>query len=352
MGTIRVGIIGLGANCRLQHVAGLRACPQVEILGVVNRREESTRKAAAEYSIPKTYSRWEELVDDAEIDAVVIGTWPYLHCPITLAALESGKHVLTEARMACNSEESHQMLEASQRHPELVAQIVPSPMGFTGLRTVRRMLAEGYIGRLREVVVLSVSDGLADATAPLHWRQSAEYSGLNMLSLGIVHEATTRWIPQPTRVMAQTQAFVTHRKDGEEDGTVAVGTPDSVQVLTELPDGARGLYHVSGALYFGPGEQVHLYGDEGSIKYQMSPQDQIWAAKRGDAELQRVDVPPEESYGWRVEQEFIEAIRGQGEIELTDFATGVCYMEFTEAVVRSAQTGQAVDLPLSRGGTN
>ena len=48
--------------------------------------------------------------------------------------------------------------------------------------------------------------------------------------------------------------------------------------------------------------------------------------KRGDAELQRVDVPCEEAYGWRVEQEFIEAIRGQGEIELTDFATGVCYM--------------------------
>ena len=160
--------------------------------------------------------------------------------------------MLTEARMACNAEESHQMLEASQRHPELVAQIVPSPMGFTGMRTVRRMLSEGYIGRLREVVVLSVSDGLADATAPLHWRQSAEYSGLNMLSLGIVHEATTRWIPQPTRVMAQTQAFITHRKNGEEDGTVAVGTPDSVQVLTELPGRRTGIVSREWGIVFWP----------------------------------------------------------------------------------------------------
>ena len=91
---------------------------------------------------------------------------------------------------------------------------------------------------------------------------------------------------------------------------------------------------------------MHLYGDDGTIKYQLSPQDRLWAAKRGDAELQPVDIPPDEEYSWRVEQEFIEAIRGQCEIELTSFAAGVRYMEFTEAVVRSAQSGTAVDLPL------
>ena len=107
------------------------------------------------------------------------------------------------------------------------------------------------------------------------------------------------------------------------------------------------MYHVSGAVHFGPGEQMHLYGDEGTIKYQMSPQEQLWAARRGDPQLQLVDVPLEEVYEWRVEKDFIEAIRGQRKIELTDFPKGVRYMEFTEAVARSAQTGSAVDLPLS-----
>ena len=85
METIRIGFVGLGANCRLKHVPGLRACADVEIVGVVNRRPESTAAAAQQYSIPKTYEGWQELVADPEIDAVVIGTWPYLHCPITLA---------------------------------------------------------------------------------------------------------------------------------------------------------------------------------------------------------------------------------------------------------------------------
>ena len=40
MSLIRVGFVGLGGNCRLRHVPGLRACADVEISGVVNRRTE------------------------------------------------------------------------------------------------------------------------------------------------------------------------------------------------------------------------------------------------------------------------------------------------------------------------
>jgi hypothetical protein len=42
---------------------------------------------------------WREIIDDPGIDAVVIGTWPYLHRTLVLEALRAGKHVLTEARL-------------------------------------------------------------------------------------------------------------------------------------------------------------------------------------------------------------------------------------------------------------
>lgn len=42
---------------------------------------------------------WEDIISDPEIDAVVIGTWPYTHHTLVLAALQNNKHVLTEARM-------------------------------------------------------------------------------------------------------------------------------------------------------------------------------------------------------------------------------------------------------------
>ena len=74
MDTVRVSIVGLGNNTRQCHVPGLRRCPGVKIAGVVNRRPESTARAAAELEISQTYETWSQLIDDPEIDAVAIGT--------------------------------------------------------------------------------------------------------------------------------------------------------------------------------------------------------------------------------------------------------------------------------------
>lgn len=344
--TIRVGIVGLGANTRTRHVPGLRACPGVEIVGVCNRSPESTAAAAKEFNIPRTFTRWDDLVVDPTIDAVMIGTWPYLHAPITIAALNAGKHVLTEARMAMNAAEARQMLAASRQRPALVAQIVPSPFGLRCDRVVKEMLADGFLGTLREIVVIGTSDQFADPNLPLHWRQVKRYSGVNMLTLGILHETLSRWAPAPRRVWAHRRTFTGQRVDPATGRSSPVETPDSVRVLTEVDGGACGLYHFSSVTRFGPGSQIHLYGSEGTLKYLLVPQDRLLAGQGGESELREVEIPVDKTGGWRVEAEFIDAIRGRGKVELTDFASGVAYMEFTEAVARSAESGLPVDLPL------
>ena len=342
--TIRVGIVGLGNNTRLRHVPGLRACEGVEIVAVCNRRPESTVAVAREFGIPQTFGSWQELVAAPDIDAVMIGTAPYLHCPITVAALEAGKHVLTEARMAMSADEASRMCEASRRYPNLVTQIVPSPFGLRANRVVKELLASGYIGELREVVVIGTSDSLANPDAPLQWRQMAELSGVNMLSLGILHETLMRWVPAPIRVFAKSHAFTRERLEPATGIVRSVGTPDSVHVLTDLPGGAQGLYHFSGVTRFGPGSHIHLYGSEGTLKYELLPHDRLIGARRGEMDLHEIEVPPEKVSCWRVEAEFIDAIRGRGKIELTDFATGLSYMQFTEAVAQSAKTGNSISL--------
>jgi hypothetical protein len=70
------------------------------------------------------------------------------------------------------------------------------------------------------------------------------------------------------------------------------------------------------------------------------------AAQMKAEELPDIPIPPEKAGGWRVETDFVDAIRGGTKVSLTDFATGVAYMEFTEAVARSAEEGTPVDLPL------
>ena len=346
---VRIGIVGAGANTRSRHIPGFRAIDDVEIIGVVNSSPKSTDRVAAEFEIPRTYFDWQSLIADPDLDAVMIGTWPNLHCEVTLAALEAGKHVLTEARMAGNAAEAHQMLQAAQANPEFVTQIVPSPFGLIFHDYVREMIETGYLGELRELVVIGADDMFWDYSRELHWRQDAEISGFNVLMLGILHESAMRWCPPSTRVFAQTSVFEPQRPSPREAGNVDVTVPDSVQVVTQLEGGARGLYHFSGVELFGPGQQIHLYGSSGTIKLMIAAgaEDKLLIGRAGDPELQELQIPEEKRGGWRVEAEFIGAIRGEETVRLTDFDTGVCYMEFTEAIARSASTNLPVDLPLS-----
>jgi predicted dehydrogenase len=170
-----------------------------------------------------------------------------------------------------------------------------------------------------------------------------------MLTLGIVHETLMRWIPRPVRVFAQVQAFVPERLDPATGMLRQVGTPDSVHALAVLENGTHAIYQISGVARFGTGTHLQLFGSEGTIKYELAPHDRLWAARRGDVELREVDAPAGEALEWRVEAEFIAAIRGEGHIELTDFAAGLGYMEFTEAVARSAVAGRPISMPLDRG---
>ncbi|HEV8067598.1 MAG TPA: Gfo/Idh/MocA family oxidoreductase [Planctomycetaceae bacterium] len=344
---VRIGIVGAGKNTRERHVPGFRSLSDVEISGVANSTAESTARAAKELGIAKSYPSWRELVADPQIDAVCIGTWPNLHCEITCAALAAGKHVLTEARMARNAEEAHRMLQAAHQYPDLVKQIVPSPLGLVQNDHVREMIADGFLGEILEVAVIGANDVFANPEAPLHWRQETQKSGFNVLSLGILHETVLRWAPAPVSVFAEAQTFVRSRPTGDGSGRRAeVTVPDSVQVLTDLENGGRGLYHISGVCRFGPGNQIHLYGSEGTLRYETTPVERLLTGRAGEKQLLEFEVPAEKRGGWRVEAEFIGAIRGYEKVRLTDFATGVKYMEFTEAVARSAASQTRVPLPL------
>jgi predicted dehydrogenase len=102
-----------------------------------------------------------------------------------------------------------------------------------------------------------------------------------------------------------------------------------------------------------PAAQAMLFGSEGTLRVDiaMSPKEgnpdcSLYGGRSGDSELTEIDVLPEKAGDWRVEEEFVNAIRGVEQVTHTTFEDGVRYMEFTEAVTRSAQTGMKVPLPL------
>ena len=349
---IRIGLIGAGANTRSRHIPGFLAIEGIEIVAVCNRRPESTRAIAREFNVPRLYENWEQLVADIDLDAIVIGTWPNLHCPITVAALQAGKHVLTEARLSMNAAEAHYMLKTAREHSRLIAQVVPSPFGLKGHDVMKHLIETGYLGALREVQICNFNAPLADPEAPLSWRQDATLSGFNMLTLGILHETLLRWAPPPVRVQAQVHAHFPTRVDPESGVERSVGTPDSVQVLAILANGARATYHLSGVTPFGQAATIQLFGSEGVLCYDLLTDTIRGASRRRNqspgrlTELEAVPIPADKARAWTAEADFVAAIREGRSIEFTTFESGVAYMEFTEAVARSAETGEVVTLPL------
>ena len=332
MDNIRVGIIGAGKNTTSKHIPNLQAIEGVDIIGVCNRTTESSQRVANEFGIPLVYENWWDITDAGDLHAVVIGTWPYTHERMTLRALANNKHVMVEARMARNLNEANSMLAAAQANPSYVTQIVPSPMTLGVDKTIKRLLAEGYLG---DVLVIEVRAGnnFIDRDAPMHWREDFDLSGLNIMSLGIWYEAILRWVGEATSVSAMGKVFTTMRKDN--DGILrAVKIPDHLNVIADMACGAQTRMTISSVTGLAEPNQATLYGSHGTLRFVNG---QLYGGQRGDDNLQPITIPAEEVGGWRVETEFINAIRGEEVITHTDFETGVKYMAFTEAVTRSMQ---------------
>ena len=340
---VRVGLIGAGKNTRDRHIPGFQSVEGVEIAAVANRSIASGRQVADQFNIPHVYGSWQELLEDESLDAVCIGTWPYMHRTLTLAALEKGKHVLCEARMATNAAEAQDMLDASRERPELVAQIVPSPMTFRVDDLIQKQINEGYLGDLLAVEIQILGADFVDIGGPLHWRHNRDLSGYNILTMGIWYEGMIRWVGRATKVMAMTKVNASYKLD-ENGSRVGVTIPDHVDVICQLANGAQAHIRVSAVTGLSPGNDIWLYGSEGTLH--LDGKLNLSGGKRGDSQLTEIPNPPDGQYAWRVEQEFIGAIRGEEPIVHTPFDVGLHYMEFTEAVTRSAQSGQAISLPL------
>jgi predicted dehydrogenase len=151
-----------------------------------------------------------------------------------------------------------------------------------------------------------------------------------------------RWVGEATSVVAKGKTFTPMRLD-EEGRLTGVRIPDHIDIIADMACGGQAHIQVSNVTGFGEPASATIYGSEGTLRLN---EDILTGGRRGDDGLSEIEVPAHEAGGWRVEDEFISAIRGQEEITHTDFATGVKYMEFTEAVYRSRRSGAAVSLPL------
>lgn len=327
---LRIGIVGAGNIVRTRHLPALEKHPEVEIVAVSNSIYESSEKFCQEYCPSATpMGNWPEMLALPDIDIIWIGTPPVMHSAVTVSALEAGKHVFCQARMSMDLAEAEEMFAASKRYPELVTMLCPPPMGMRADLLVKKLMAEDYIGRPHHVRLQSFTSNYLDPGAGPHWRQKIEISGLHVLTLGIYIEVLQRWLGEITGVFARSKVIQPIRQGYE------VIIPDLLTVLCAFENGAEGVLEFSAIDALASGDRVEIYGSSGTLTYDFDS-DVVQAGKVGDRGLHVVELPAELETEWRVEEDFLAAVKSKGRVRPhPNFEDGLRYMRVVQAVADS-----------------
>ncbi len=269
---LRVGFIGSGWTDSTQiptfRLGGLT--PQA----IASAHPARAHAVAARHGVPDVYETWQELIASDRVDIVSICTPPGLHKEIAVAALQAGKHVISEKPTALNVAEAEAMLAAAQAAPDQLA-IVDHELRFHPQRLqLRQMIKEGYVGSVLHVQLDRLGSERLDPHAPWSWWNDSAQGGGMLNAVGSHLLDLARWlIGRIDALTAQLQIGHLYRTDRE--GVVRqVTADDHAQLMLRFANGAQGSITVSGLTPGGWGMSILVVGTEGALK--LDNQDQLW----------------------------------------------------------------------------
>jgi len=340
---VRIGIIGAGSFTRHRLLPTLLAIPGVEVVAVANRSLASSERVAEEFDIPAALGDWRSVLTRDDVDAVLVGTPPYFHHQAVIGALDAGKHVLCQTRMAISLHEAREMLR-KVRETGLKAMLVRAAAYTRAHRYVKHLLDTGYLGQVRQVFAHYFVPSYVDGKAPLQRHQDHRSFGvINPMALGIYWDVLRPWFGDPERVLAWEKIFTRQRTDGPDGPPITIEMPDAITVIAEMGGGPVITCVQTGVALFGQ-ERIEIFGEEGTLVY--PARGDLLGARKGEEGLRPLTIPGEFEDSLQVEEDFVRLVRGEiAEAGLT-FYDGVKNIEFLEAAHRSAVEGRWVELPL------
>ena len=329
---LRIGIVGAGSIVRLRHLPGLRQLGNVQVVAVANSTPANAGKFVSEEGLDaRIVASWEELVNSPDVDVVWIGTHPNLHEPVTVAALNAGKHVFCQARMARDLPEARRMLAAARNSPHLVTMLCPPPFGLRQDAFIRQLITDKVAGDIKHLHLESLNGSFLDPTGPAHWRQRKELSGRNVMTLGIYTEILQRWFGRIEWVEASGR-IATPLRQGYR-----VEIPEDLEVTARFAQGFPAKWNFSNIHQGPPSEALTLRGSDGELQIDFVTEN-IRLEKNGAFTL--LEMPPALDRPWRVERDFIEAVGDPfAPRPHPTFEDGVAYMEVVHAVEDARLSG-------------
>jgi predicted dehydrogenase len=146
MGKIKVGVIGCGSIARRRHLIEYAANQDVEIVAVCDVVESRAIEMAEQYGA-KAFTHYNEVLELEEVNVISVCLPNSLHAPVSIAALNAGKHVLCEKPMATSKEEAEEMIQAAERNQKTLM-IAHNQRFVSSHQKAKQLIESGEIGKI------------------------------------------------------------------------------------------------------------------------------------------------------------------------------------------------------------
>ncbi len=348
--TIRAAIVGCGRISDL-HQLGYRDRDDARIVAVCDPDQERAQQKARAWGVARVCSDFEQVLNDKEVDLVELLTPHYLHCPMTVAACQAGKHVSVQKPMALSAAQADEMISAARR-AGVMLRVYENFVYYAPAVRARQMIEAGEIGEVR-VIRMHVSTGTSHTAweVPLSawvWRFNEELCGGGPLvfdhgyhlfslayDLGGPIERVHAWIDK-TAVAPGTSidapAVVTFKYQAPRRyGVLDIEHTPEMRIVSD---------------YYADDDRVEVIGDRGILfinRYTARTIDlpELMLFKDGST------TPiPVEGVEWHdsfvaATHDLIDKLRGGGQPRL-DGPTGKAVLQFCLAALESARSGREV----------
>jgi predicted dehydrogenase len=259
MNRLRFGVLGTGRVVRDFHLPALAANSCARVVAIGNHQAASLGPLAREFQIEKTYTDFDMMARDREIDVVINALPNYLHSPVTISMLQHGKHVLCEKPMATTVSQAQAMAAAADTvgRQLMIAHVWRSNLEVRWLREIVRSGAIGTVTKAKAHAIVAGRGPEADS-----WFVRREMSGGGALADVGIHGIDTLSFLfddrlNPVKVTART---TNTQRPLEVEDTASVVIEYDNGLVAELE---AGWYHPKAC---SPHGAVELFGTAGNAR--------------------------------------------------------------------------------------
>ena len=366
---IKIGYIGVGSEGGMLLGKTLRI-PGADVVGICDIYPPHLKKALHNTPGARGYEDYRWMLERKDIQAVVIATPLHLHAPMSIAAMQAGKHVLCEKMMAYTIEDARAMARCARDTKKLL-QIGHQRRYNAMYNHAYKLIKDGAIGKITHIRLMWNRNGSWRRAVPdakyeklLNWRMYREHSVGLMAELASHLFHVTNWYLGATPKSVVGMGGIDYWKDGRS-------TFDNVNVIAEYPGGVKvyfqslttNQYDNVYEQFMGDKGTLIIEGNNARIIREPKAEDLVWSsmahketiggkeailldadataklqAKSGQSETLKTDAPKKDDYSSELES-FITCAREGKPIE----GQGCSPREGLEAAVTCLLANQAME---------